>query len=231
MVPRILIASSSAQARFALRCGLESDGHEVMETNSASQIVDLACSEVCDVLVADSLIDHIAAHAFCREIRQTSNLGIIVLDRASSSSAIDALNAGADDFLSAPFVMAELLSRVRAILRRVARPGKKQIVLPDGIIDMESRTITRRDGHRSHLTPKEFLVLQSLITPANKPRTHQSLAQTVWQRDGRGEVEYMRVVVAQLRKKLEPNPDNPRYILTERAVGYRFHIPSEQAAS
>jgi DNA-binding response OmpR family regulator len=225
MAGRILVASSTTETRLDLRNALESDGHEVTEALTAAQIVHQASSEMHEALIVDSLMDGIAAYGLCRAIRPKSNLGIIVLGGESATSAIDALNAGADDFVPAPFVMAELLSRVRAILRRVARPGRKEIVLPDGTIDLETRKIRRRDGRVSHLTPKEFLVLQSLVTPANKPRTHQSLAQTVWQRDGRGEVEYMRVVVKQLRRKLEPDPENPRYILTERSVGYRFYLP------
>jgi two-component system KDP operon response regulator KdpE len=225
MIGRILIASIASEKRLELRSALEFDGHEVMEADTADRTIQQACSEMHDVLIADSFMDGIAAYGLCRAIRPKSNLGIIVLGGQSATSAIDALNAGADDFVSTPFVMAELLSRVRAILRRIARPGRKEIVLPDGTIDLETREIRHRDGRVSHLTPKEFLVLQSLVTPANKPRTHQSLAQTVWQRDGRGEVEYMRVVVKQLRRKLEPDPENPRYILTERSVGYRFYLP------
>jgi two-component system KDP operon response regulator KdpE len=225
MMGHILVASSPPETRLELRSALEFDGHEVVEADSADQTIQQACSEMHDVLIVDSFMDGIAAYGLCRAIRPKSGLGIIVLGGESATSAIDALNAGADDFVPVPFVMAELLSRVRAILRRVPRPGRKEIVLPDGTIDLETRTIRRHDGRVSHLTPKEFLVLQSLVTPANKPRTHQSLAQTIWQRDGRGEVEYMRVVVKQLRRKLEPDPENPRYILTERSVGYRFYLP------
>jgi len=228
---RILVASQTIETRLELRSALEFDGHEVVEADTTGQTIQQACSDMHDVLIVDSFVHRIAAYAICRSIRPKSNLGIIVLGSEGANGAIDALNAGADDFVPAPFVMAELLSRVRAILRRVARPGKKEIVLPDGTIDLASREIRHRDGRVSHLTPKEFQVLQSLVTLANKPRTHQSLAQTVWQRDGRGEVEYMRVVVGQLRRKLEPDPENPRYIITERAVGYRFHIPSEQVMS
>jgi len=231
MSGRILITSSTIETRLELRSALEFDGHEVMEANTADLAIQDTCSDMHDLLIIVAPTGQMAAYDFCRAIRAKSNIGIIVVDYLESESAIDVLNAGADDFVSVPFVMAELLSRVRAILRRVVRPKKKEIVLPDGTIDLESRTITRRDGRVSHLTPKEFLVLESLVSPANKPRTHQSLAQTVWQRDGCGEVEYMRVVVGQLRKKLEPDPENPRYILTERAVGYRFQMPSGQVLS
>jgi two-component system, OmpR family, KDP operon response regulator KdpE len=222
---RILVASIHEEMRKDLRSALEFDGHEVTEAVTVAQTIHEACFEIHDALILNCVMDEIAAPRICRAVRPKSDLGIIVLGGENATSAIDALNAGADDFVPAPFVMGELLSRVRAILRRVPRSGRNEIVLPDGTIDLESREIRHRDGRVSHLTPKEFEVLQSLVTPANKPRTHQSLAQTVWQRDGRGEVEYMRVVVGQLRRKLEPDPENPRYILTERAVGYRFNLP------
>jgi two-component system KDP operon response regulator KdpE len=142
---------------------------------------------------------------------------------------IDAFNAGADDYVSSPFVLRELLARVRAVLRRVARFDDEghQIVLDDRAIDLKSYEIRGPGSRVSHLTPKEFLVLQCLIAHPNKAFTHQRLAQTVWQRDGGGEVEYLRIVIRQLRRKLEPDPDNPRYILTERSVGYRFELPSQ----
>jgi two-component system KDP operon response regulator KdpE len=209
----------------ALPSALEFEGHAVAKAETAAKAIEEACSEQHDVLIIDSVMDGIAAYGLCRAIRTKSKLGIIVLGGKLGSGAIYALNAGADEYVAEPLIIPELAARVRAMLRRVARPGVRQIVLPDRTIDFESRKIKGSDGRVSHLTPKEFLVLQSLATPANKPRTHQSLAQTVWKRDVSGEVEYMRIVVKQLRRKLEPDPDNPRYILTERSVGYRFHVP------
>jgi two-component system KDP operon response regulator KdpE len=223
---RIIVASNATQERRELRAALESEGHQVAEAETADQTIQKTSSGLHDVLILDSGIEEIGVYKLCRAIRSKSDLGIIVLGRdGTTQDRIDALNAGADEYIAAPFVMVELAARVRAILRRVARPGGRQIVLPDRTIDLELYKIKGPDGRVSHLTPKEFQVLQCLVTPANKPRTHQSLAQTVWQRDGSGEVEYMRIVVKQLRRKLEPDPDNPRYILTERSVGYRFHMP------
>jgi two-component system KDP operon response regulator KdpE len=174
----------------------------------------------------------------CRAIRRVSNLGIIVLrgqnnikqDRIDiKQDRIDALNAGADDHLASPFVVQELLARVRAVLRRVTRPEEERILLHDRAIDLKSYKIRGPGNRVSHLTPKEFLVLQCLLSHADKPFTHQSLAQTVWQRDGLGELEFVRVVIKQLRRKLESDPDHPRYILTERSVGYRFRMASSAA--
>jgi two-component system KDP operon response regulator KdpE len=158
-------------------------------------------------------------------------LGIIVLGGHDDirQGRIDALNAGADDYIPPPFVLQELLARVRAVLRRVTRSDEegRQIVLQDRAIDLKSYEVRGPGSRVSHLTPKEFLLLQFLVAHPNKAFTHQRLAQTVWQRDGGGEVEYLRIVIRQLRRKLEPDPDNPRYILTERFVGYRFELPAQ----
>jgi two-component system KDP operon response regulator KdpE len=225
---RILVASSDADKRGVLRVALELEGHDVAEAATAEEAILRACSEPHDVLVMDSLVDGIAAHGLCRAIRPKSDLGIIVLALGETTQGrIDALNAGADDYVSGHFIMAELLARVRAILRRVRRSDEttQQIVLQDRAIDLRSRKVQGPGGTVAHLTPKEFLVLQHLVAHTGKPLTHQSMAQSIWQRDGLGEVEYLRVVIKQLRRKLEPDPDHPRYIRTERSVGYRFHMP------
>ena len=222
---RIIVASGNAAMREELRTALEFEGHSVTEAATAFETIAEACSERHDLLMTGAAMDGLPAYALCREIRAKSKLGIIVLDAESGAGAVDALNAGADEYVRAPFVMPEVAARVRALLRRVARPERKHIVLQDRTVDLNSRKIKGPNGRVWHLTPKEFLVLQCLVAHANKPRTHQGLAQTVWQRDGSGEVEYVRIVVKQLRRKLELDPENPRYILTERSVGYRFHMP------
>jgi two-component system KDP operon response regulator KdpE len=232
----ILVGGNAIARRKELRRALAFEGHQVAETETADQTIREACSGRHDLLLLDSGMDGIGPSRLCRAIRPESDLGIIIMDSDDSghspsvhgSNAIDALSAGADDYVPTPFVVAELMARVRAILRRVKRSHGADhcIMLHDRAIDLESREVKGPDGMVSHLTPKEFLVLQYLVTHANKPRTHQSLAQTVWQRDGNGEVEYVRVVIKQLRGKLEPDPNNPRYILTERSVGYRFHLPT-----
>ena len=224
---RILVASGNEDKRGELRAALELKGHGVTEAATAAQTVQKACAEMHDVLVMDSVVDGIAAYQLCRTIRPKSDLGIIVLaGEDTKQSRIDALNAGADDFIPVPFVLAELLARVRAILRRVIRSSEKglQIVLQDRAIDLRSHKVRGPGSRVAHLTPKEFLVLQYLVAHADKPMTHQRLAQSVWQRDAGCEIEYLRIVVKQLRRKLEPDPEKPRYILTSRSVGYRFEM-------
>jgi len=221
---RILIAKYSTE-NGELCSALEREGYKVAEVEAAVELIERACSGHYDVLVAAATLDDTPVHGLCRTIRRASELGIIVVGDKVGTAAIDALNAGADDYVTPPFVTAELVARVRAILRRVARPVAKQIVLQDRTIDLKSRKVKGPGSRLSHLTPKEFEVLENLVTHTNRPRTHLSLAQTVWQRDDAGEIEYMRAVIKQLRRKLEPDPDNPRYILTDRSVGYRFQMP------
>jgi two-component system, OmpR family, KDP operon response regulator KdpE len=225
---RMIVAGSCAQERKELRIALELEGHQVTEAETVEQTVEEACAGLHHALIVSSGFEGLESYELCRTIRRKSDLGIIVLAGEDiRQSRIDALNAGADDYLSSPFVLRELLARVRAVLRRVAQvdDGRNRIILHDRAIDLKSYKIRGPGSCVSHLTPKEFLVLQCLVAHAGKPFTHQSLAQTVWQRDGIGEVEFMRVVIRQLRRKLEPDPDNPRYILTERSVGYRFRMP------
>lgn len=231
---RTLVASTNAAKRTELRAALELDGYDVAEAATAAETVQKACTESHDALVMDSVVDGVAAHRLCRAIRQQSKLGIVVWGVGVGTAAIDALNAGADDFIPAPFVLAELLARVRAILRRVARSNEKnlQIVLEDRAIDLRSHRIKGPGDREIHLTPKEYQVVRHLVSNANKVLTIQNLAQKVWQRDAGTETEYVRIVIKQLRRKLEPDPANPRYIRTERATGYRFHLPpAEQVGS
>jgi two-component system KDP operon response regulator KdpE len=227
---RILVAGSGARQRRDVRIALEFEGHEVAETETADRTLEETYSGLYQVLIVNSGCQGVEPHELCRAIRMKSDLGIIVLGGHGDTrqGRIDALNAGADDYVSAPFGLPELLARVRAVLRRVARVEDEghQVVLDDRAIDLKSHKIRGPGDRVRHLTPKEFLVLQCLIAHPNKAFTHQRLSQTVWQRDGDGEVEYLRIVIKQLRRKLEPDPDNPRYILTERSVGYRFELPS-----
>jgi two-component system KDP operon response regulator KdpE len=229
---RILVASSGVEMRRELRTGLEFEGHLVAEVETARQTIEATSSGLHDVLLLDSALDEAGAGAgpyeLCRAIRPKSDLGIILLSRdPGGQGRIDALNAGADDYVPDRFVFAELLARVRAILRRVTHPSgnRPRIVLEDRAIDFQTHQIQGPDGRIAHLTPKECQLLRHLVSHANRPLTPQSLAQTVWQRDGSGQIEYVRIVVKQLRRKLEPDPNNPRYILTQRSAGYQFQMP------
>jgi two-component system KDP operon response regulator KdpE len=224
----VVVAGSIAQKRLEVRTTLESEGYDVCETSSPDRTLQEVSSGEYDLLILDSAIDGVGPYELCRAVRSRSDLGIIVLRRDEHELAgSDVLNAGADDYLPSTFVVGELLARVRAILRRVPRPRPEErtVFLPDRTIDLKSRKVTGPHGRVRHLTPKEFLVLKYLLAHADQPRTHQNLAHAVWQRNAEGEVEYVRVVIGQLRRKLEPDPEHPRYLLTERAIGYRLRLP------
>jgi len=231
---RILVAGGAANTRKELRSALEFDRHEVDEVENGDQMVHQAGSGRYDLLIVEGMVEAAGLHQLCAAIRSNSDLGIIVLGGDSAESAsIHALNAGADDYMPAPLVIAEFLARVRALLRRVVRSGEdgKPILLHDRAIDLKCHRIKGPGDREIHLTPKECQVLKHLVANANKLLTHQSLAQSVWQREAGGEMEYVRIVIKQLRRKLEPDPDNPRYIRTERAAGYRFEMPPVDSLS
>jgi len=231
---RIIVAGGDAEERKELRLVLEFEGHQVAEAETADQTLQETCCGRHHLLILASRFEGTEPHTLCRQIRLKSDLGIIFVSGDDTTQVrIDAWNAGADDHLSSPFVYRELLARVRAVLRRVTRFDEEgpEIVLQDRAIDFQSHQIRGPGSRVSGLTPKEFLVLQFLVTHANMAFTRKSLAQTAWQQDGGGKVEYVRSVIKQLRRKLEPDPHNPRYILSERSIGYRFHMPQPAAQS
>ena len=223
---RVLVASNSGEVRRKLRSALEIEGHEVAEAEE--EVLTSIASSGHDLLLLQAGSES-NSFSLCRAVRAISDLGIIFLSSEDNGQIrIDALNAGADDFLPPGFAVPELLARVRAILRRVKPSAgkRRQVQLPDRAIDFQSHEIKGPDGRIAHLTPKECLVLEHLVTHANTPLTPQNLARSVWQRDGSGQIEFVRIVVKQLRRKLEPDPDNPRYITTQRSMGYQFQMPA-----
>ena len=150
----------------------------------------------------------------------------MVTVRNSEHDKVVALDSGADDYVVKPFAIGELLARIRAALRRSSSEEPlPKIETPELSVDLEKRMIEVR-GERVHLTPKEFDVLRTLVTQEGKPLTHKRLLQTVWGPDHGEETENLRVVINQLRKKIERDPAHPRYILTEPWLGYRFQLPN-----
>lgn len=221
----ILIAGTDKERRDVLRAELEREGHLISEAaSSAATLVECAACGY-DLLVLESRIGDAGAAALCRRVRQASDLGIIVLlsEADGEQCRIDTLNAGADDYLSEGFIIKELHARVRAILRRIRvnTEDSAPVLLKDRTVDFRSYEIQGPGGQVAHLTPKECQVLRYLITHPGKTVHHRELSQSVWQRDGSGGFEYVRFVVSQLRRKIEPDHRYPQYILTERS-GYRF---------
>jgi two-component system KDP operon response regulator KdpE len=177
-----------------------------------------------DLVVLDMNMPGMGGLAACREIRRDSDIAIVMLTvRNSEEDKVAALDAGADDFVTKPFSTPELMARIRAALRRVpsAQPSPKRIRVGEIVIDFGERTVSR-ESMSVHLTPKELDLLRYLTQHANEALSHRELLQAVWGPDYGDQVDYLRVFVKNLRKKMEPNPEHPQYITTEPWVGYRL---------
>src|SRR5271157_3230819 len=222
----ILVIDDEPQIRRVLRSTLSFRGYEISEASTGEEGVELARKLKPDLILLDVNMPGIGGIEACREIRQSSDAPIIMLTvRNAERDKVLALDAGADDYVVKPFGIEELLARIRAALRRYA-PGDAlpPFVSKDLTLDFESRQLLVR-GEEVHLTPKEFDVLKHLIANQGKPLTHRRLLQSVWGPEYGEETENLRVVINQLRKKLESDPARPKYILTEPWVGYRFQAP------
>jgi two-component system, OmpR family, KDP operon response regulator KdpE len=225
---RILIVDDEPQIRRVMRTALVTSGYQSYEARTGEEALETLRDVNPDLILLDMNMPGMGGMAACREIRALSEAAIIVLSvRDSEKDKIAALDAGADDYMTKPFSVNELLARIRANLRRLPAQAEQAqpLVLSDELtIDLGARRVIAR-GEPVRLTPKEFDLLQYLLSNANKPIAHRKLLQTLWGPDYGDEVEYLRVFVSQLRKKIEPDPAHPRYILTEPWVGYRFALP------
>ena len=177
-----------------------------------------------DLVVLDMNMPGMGGLAACREMRRNSDVAIIMLTvRNSEEDKVAALDAGADDFVTKPFSTPELMARLRAALRRVpgAQSSPTRILLGDVVIDFDQRMVSR-EGVSTHLTPKELELLRYRTQHPNKALSHRELLQAVWGPDYVDQVDYLRVFIKNLRKKMEADPENPQYIATEPWVGYRL---------
>ena len=220
---RVLVVDDAPQVRRVLRATLTAEGYTVSEARDGRDALDLFSAELFDIVLLDVNMPGMDGLEACREIRRKSDVPIIMLTvRDAERDKVRALDAGADDYVVKPFGMEELLARIRAALRRTSLHEKlPEFVSKELNIDFEARRVTAR-GKEVHLTPKEFELLRHLVANQGKPLTHRRLLQAVWGPDHGEETDYLRVAINQLRKKLEPDPARPRYILTEPWVGYRF---------
>jgi two-component system KDP operon response regulator KdpE len=219
----ILVVDDEPQIRRVMRSTLSVHGYVITEASNGEEAIESVRKNRPDLVLLDVNMPGIGGLEACREIRRSSDAPIIMLTvRNAERDKVLALDAGADDYVVKPFGIEELLARIRAALRRYS-PGDAvpPFVSKDVTIDFESREVTVR-GRAVHLTPKEFAVLQHLVANQGKPLTHRRLLQSVWGPDYGEETENLRVVINQLRKKIETDPAHPRFILTEPWIGYRF---------
>lgn len=225
---RILVVDDDPQIRRVMRTALTGEGFEIADARNGEDALERLREERFDLILLDVNMRGMDGMEVCRLIRSSSEAAIIMLTvRNSEPDKIKALDAGADDYVTKPFSMPELLARIRAALRRVSGGAESlaAVALPDMEINLAARRVVIH-GNPVRLTPKEFDLLQYFLSNPNVPLSHGKLLQAVWGPDYGDEVEYLRVFVNQLRKKIEPNPSKPKYILTEPWHGYRFYLPS-----
>jgi two-component system KDP operon response regulator KdpE len=227
-IGHILVVDDEPQIRRVMRTTLVAQGYEVSDARTGDTALDLIRTEKYDLVLLDVNMPGISGLQACREIRLGSDLPIIMVTvRDAERDKVQALDAGADGYLTKPFSVSELLARIRAVLRRTNFPsemGDKPIKLGEIEIDFESRRIIAGEK-QIRLTVKEFDLLLYLAVHANKTITHRELLQEVWGPDYGGEHEYLRVFVNRLRKKIEASPSFPKFLLTEPWVGYRLELP------
>jgi two-component system, OmpR family, KDP operon response regulator KdpE len=221
---RILIVDDEPQITRVLRTTLSAQGYDIRVANDGEMALELMKNWTPHVVVTDLAMPNLDGIELTRRVRSLSQVPIIVLSvRGQDRSKVEALDAGADDYVTKPFSMNELLARIRAQLRR-SPPAEDQpstITAGDFSIDLEARSV-KVAGREVHLTPKEFELLVYLAKRAGKVVTHRTLLAAVWGANSTEQPEYLRVFIGQLRKKIEPDPSAPKYLLTEPWVGYRF---------
>ena len=223
---KILIVDDDPQIRRVLRTTLVVQGYEVADARSGEDALEKVREGKYDLILLDMNMEGMDGIETCREIRASSDVAIDMLTvRDTERDKVSALDAGADDYVTKPFSTPELLARVRAALRRVPslENGPQVIKAGELELDLQARRIRLR-GNSIRLTPKEFELLRYLALHPNIPIPHMKLLQAVWGPDYGEEVEYLRVFINQLRKKIEADPGSPQFILTEPWVGYRFNM-------
>jgi two-component system, OmpR family, KDP operon response regulator KdpE len=223
---RVLLVDDDASIRRALHTTLSALGFEIEEASAGEQAVSFVRTERYDAVLLDINMPGIGGIEACRTLRRLApSLPILMLTvRDSADDKIDALDAGADDYVTKPFHVGELTARVRSAVRRSrVTQGDGETAITIGVIELDrERRLVRKSGAIVHLTPKEFDLLYCLMSRAGKPLTHTRLLTSVWGTEYGSELEYLRTFVRQLRKKLEDDPARPRYLLTESYIGYRF---------
>jgi two-component system, OmpR family, KDP operon response regulator KdpE len=227
---KILVVDDEPQVRRVMKVALSAEGYAIFEARNGEEALESFREHTPEIVLLDVNMPVMDGLAACREIRKHSGVPIIMLTvRSAERDKVLALDAGADDYVVKPFSMQELLARIRAALRRAQVGTLPTFASKELNIDFEARRVSVK-GREVHLTPKEFELLRQLVANPGKPLTHRRLLQSVWGPDYGDELEYLRVTINQLRKKIETDPARPRLILTEPWVGYRFEPPKDAKA-
>jgi len=227
----VLVVDDESALRKALRTSLTASGFDVEEARSGEEALGTVQQHQFDLVLLDVSMPGMSGIDACRRIRGISpQAGIVMVTvRDQEDDKVRALEAGADDYVTKPFKLRELTARLRAVLRRTRMSETVEpVVLRAGNLEMDlHERILRRNGEEIHLSPKEFDLLAFMMKNAGAPLTHVKLLRTVWGVEYGNELEYLRSYVRMLRKKIETDPSNPEYILTEPWLGYRFRDPSD----
>jgi two-component system KDP operon response regulator KdpE len=221
----ILLIDDEPQIRRVLRTSLSSKGARVLDVASGEEAIELLRRETVDLILLDLNMPGMGGLAACRAIRNGWDVPIIIVSvRESDQDKVEALDAGADDYVSKPFSFDELMARMRAALRRcgfATDTTPQRISVPGLEVDFANRKVVA-GGAPVRLTPTEFDILRYLVSQANKPVPHKRLLQAIWGPEYGDQIEYLRVFINQLRKKIEPAGGKPVFIATEPRIGYRF---------
>jgi two-component system KDP operon response regulator KdpE len=232
----VLVVDDESPLRKALRGSLSASGFTVEEARSGEEAVNAVQQTSFDVVLLDMNMPGIGGLEACRRIRDLRpNAGIVMVTvRDAEDDKVSALEAGADDYVTKPFQLRELIARLRAVLRRTQLGGAKEdeevVRVGDLVVNLKRRSLMR-SGKAVRLSPKEFDLLALMMQNKDLPLTHVKMLRTIWGPEYGGELEYLRTYIRMLRKKIEENPDKPVYIVTEPWVGYRFCDPQDSEAA
>jgi len=227
---RILVVDDEKAIRRFLRVSLSAQGYHIFEARNAEEAFEMSVSSHPDIILLDLGLPDRDGVEVASELRKRVKTPIIVLTiREDEKSKIAALDGGADDYLTKPFSMGELLARMRAVMRRMVPWEEDSVYECDNLSVDFTKRIVHVKGKPVHLTPTEYDILKVFILNAGKVLTHRQILREVWNMsdDFEGIEHLLRVTISNLRNKIEPNPDRPTYILTESGIGYRFRAPSE----
>ena len=226
---KILIVDDEPQARRLLRTALVEEGFEVTAASTGEEALEKLREETPDAILLDLKMPGMGGLETCREIRATSEVPVIIVTASEGElPRTEAFDAGADQYVVKPCGIRELAARIRAVRRRTTRAHAKVLQLDEVEINFETHEVNRGD-RVVHLTAKEFKLLHFLASRPGEVMSQRRILQGVWGPDYGDELEYLRVFINQLRKKIEPDPRNPRYIVTDHSAGYHLAIPPRAA--